>query len=86
MPSDFRTTEISDLFERLGEDHVQRQLLPGFQSEFASSVAEQWRTRKWLSDRQLEILRDLVSRYAEGQKKGSFSPRRYEGYDDRRHR
>lgn len=72
--------EIDDLIDKLESDDVQTQLLPGFQRFFGASISAKWRKNHYLSEREQEILSDIVQRYDASHRSGSFSRRRYEGY------
>ncbi len=71
--------EIEDLITNAQSDEVQLKLRPGFQTGFISNAVDQWNRTHSLSDRQIEILEDIVQRYVPSQKPSSFSKRRYEG-------
>lgn len=71
--------EIDGLIEKLESDEVQSKLLPGFQKDFGLTLPAYWKRHKHLSERQLEILRDILFRYDEGSRPSKPS-RRYEGF------
>lgn len=71
--------EIDDLIITAQSDKVQLKLNPGFQTGFISSVVDQWNRTHSLSDRQVEVLEDLVQRFVPSKKPSSFAKRRYEG-------
>jgi hypothetical protein len=71
--------EIDDLITTAQSDDVQTKLRPGFQTGFISGVVDQWNRTHNLSDRQIEILEDIVQRFIPSKKPSNFSKRRYEG-------
>lgn len=73
-------SEIEDLMIAAQSDDVQLKLSPGFQTGFIANVVNKWERNIDLSDRELEILQDLVGRYIPSKRPPSnFSKRRYEG-------
>lgn len=72
--------EIEDLINIAQSDEVQLKLRPGFQTGFIAKVVDQWNRTRHLSDTQVEVLEDLVTRFVSIKKDvSSFSKRRYEG-------
>lgn len=78
--------EIDDMVERLETEEVQRQLLKGFQQDFATTISVSWKRSRYLSPRQIEVLKDILQRYDPQSKRSSFQSRRYEGFDPKRHK
>jgi len=74
--------EIDDLITIAQSDDVQLHLKPGFQTGFIAKAVDQWGRTRYLSDPQIEVLEDIVTRYVPSKKSGSaFSKRRYEGLE-----
>lgn len=74
-------SEISDLIEKAQSDEVQSKLSGPFQTSFIPRVVEKWNTKHYLSEREQEVLQDLLQQLCTDVKKPSvFSKRRYEGF------
>lgn len=76
--------EAAELIEALQDDDIQRRLEPGFERDFSNNVIEQWDMKHWLSQAQLDKLREIVRRHQHRSGGGSSSSgggsRRYEGF------
>lgn len=72
--------KIDDLIERVQDDALQQKLQPGFERDFSNSVVDRWKRYRTLSDRQLEVLEDLVERHESARGSRGGYKRRYEGH------
>lgn len=54
---------VQELLDRLESDDFQQRLRSGFERDFSNSILNQWAERGWLSDRQIEILEDILTRH-----------------------
>ena len=72
---------IAELVETAKSDEVQSKLTGGFMTSFVPKMIEKWEKWQYLSEREQEVLEDIVNRLTDKPTKPStFSRRRYEGF------